>query len=69
MRKKTLPVQKGSVGQGAAAVGVWGSRSHFPLLPCPQLCGLWVHWSLTEGANLNSLGRAENNVLALKTLK
>lgn len=55
MRKKTLPVLKGSVARGALAVGVSGSRSHFPLLPCPLLGGLWDRWSMTEGATLNSL--------------
>lgn len=55
MRKKTLPVLKGSVGRGAVAVGVWGSHSHFPLLLCPRLFGLWDHWSLTAEATLNSL--------------
>lgn len=62
MRKKTLPFLKGSVGQAAVAVVVWGSHSHFPLLLCPQLFGLWDHWSLTEEATLNSLRSRESGV-------
>lgn len=63
-RKTTPPVLKGSVGRGALAAGVWGSRSRSPPLPCPRLHGLWDHWSSPEGANLNSLGRTQNNELA-----
>lgn len=63
-RKTTPPVLKGSVVRGASAAGVLGSRSRFPPLPCPQLHGLWDHWSVPEEAALNSLGRVENNVLA-----
>ena len=54
-KTKSTPFLKGSVAQGAKAAEVLGSHSRYPLPPCPQLRGLWDHWSLAEEADLNSL--------------
>lgn len=58
-RKTNHQVLKGSVGRGAWAARVSGSRSHFPPLPCPRLHGLWDRWSSLEGAALSSLRRID----------